>query len=174
MQFSLEKSIELLSRTPDVLFQLTNGLSPEWTSTNEGPETWSVFDVVGHLIHGENTDWVPRAEIILSGNTNKRFPPFDRFAQAELSKGKDLSQLLHEFKIARNNSLQRLKALKINEQDLTKTGIHPSLGEVTLAQLLATWVVHDLDHISQIARVMAKQYQTETGQWIAYLKILRQ
>jgi hypothetical protein len=174
MQYSLEKSIELLERTPDVLFRLTEGLSSEWTLTNEGADTWSVFDVVGHLIHGENTDWVPRAEIILSGNADKRFPPFDRLAQTELSKGKDLTQLLHEFKIARTNSLTKLKALKINEQDLQKTGLHPTFGEVTLGQLLATWVVHDLDHISQIARVMAKQYQSETGPWIAFLKILHQ
>lgn len=174
MQFSLEKSLELLERTPDVLIRLTEGLSPEWTLTNEGPDTWSVFDVVGHLIHGENTDWVPRAEIILSANPDKHFPPFDRFAQAELSKGKDLTQLLRDFKIARTDSLRRLNDLHIADQDLTKTGIHPSLGEVTLAQLLSTWVVHDLDHISQIARVMARQYQSETGPWIAYLKILRQ
>lgn len=174
MHFSLEKSLELLERTPDVLIRLTEGLSPEWTLTNEGPDTWSVFDVVGHLIHGEKTDWVPRAEIILSDKHDKTFPPFDRFAQAELSKGKNLTQLLHDFKIARTDSLHQLKALKITAADLSKTGVHPSLGEVTLAQLLSTWVVHDLDHISQIARVMAKQYQSKTGPWIAYLKILRQ
>ena len=174
MDFSIEQSIEILERTPDVLFRLTEGLSPGWLTTNEGGDSWTVFDVVGHLLHGEKTDWIPRVEIILSDKAEKVFPPFDRFAQFEQSKGKTFLQLLTEFKTARQASIQNLRNFAIGKLDLTKTGTHPTFGQVTLAQLLSTWVVHDLDHISQITRIMAKQYKEQTGPWIEFLRILKQ
>jgi DinB superfamily len=174
MEFSINKSIEILERTPLVLIQLTNNLSADWTMNNEGGETWSVFDVIGHLIHGEKTDWIPRIEIILSTGANKEFEPFDRFAQLEESKGKSLEQLLNEFLAVRELSLKKLKGFNITVDDFNKTGIHPKFGAVTLSQLIAAWIVHDLDHISQISRVMAKQYKEESGPWIEYMKILRQ
>lgn len=174
MQFDLTKSCEILERTPRVLEAMLSNLSPDWTSSNEGEATWSAYDVVGHLIHADKTDWMTRAEVILSDKTERKFEPFDRFAQFEDSKGKTLAQLLNDFKEIRASSLKRLLALNISEKDLTKTGIHPTFGEVTLSQLLSTWVAHDLDHISQISRVMAKQYKEEVGPWIEFLKILRQ
>jgi len=174
MDFSLTQSVELLQRTPSVLQALLSGLSPGWTLEDEGPDTWSVFDVIGHLIHGEQTDWIPRTELILSDTVDKRFIPFDRFAQFENSHGKTLQQLLEEFAVCRKMSLERLKQLNITETDLAQKGIHPNFGEVTLSQLLAAWVVHDLDHIVQIARVMAKQYNVAVGPWIHFLKVLRQ
>ncbi len=169
----MHQSIEILERTPIVLQNLLEGLSPEWTSNNEGGETWSAYDVIGHLIHGDKTDWLTRAELILSYNVEKKFQPFDRFAQFENSKGKTLKQLLDEFKEIRDANIIRLRSLKITEQDLEKTGVHPTFGVVTLSQLLSTWIVHDLNHISQIARVMAKQYKIEVGPWIEFLKILK-
>ena len=174
MEFSIAKSIEILERTPHVLELLTNNLTANWTMNNEGGETWSVFDVIGHLIHGEKTDWITRIKIILSADANKEFEPFDRFAQLEESNGKSLEQLLKEFKFARELSLKKLKEFNLTEADYKKTGIHPKFGAVTLSQLIAAWTVHDLDHISQISRVMAKQYKEQTGPWIEYLKILRQ
>jgi DinB superfamily len=129
--------------------------------------------VIGHLIHGDKTDWLLRVELILSDNTNKAFATFDRFAQFENSKGKNLAQLLQEFTILRQQCTEQLRKLNISTEELLKTGIHPQFGEVTLSQLLSTWVVHDLDHIAQIARVMAKQYKEEVGPWIEYLKVLR-
>jgi hypothetical protein len=173
MNFSLPKSIEILQCTPDVLYTLLHGLSDEWTTSNEGGNTWSPYDVIGHLIHGEKTDWMGRAEIILSDNPDKKFKPFDRFAQFEDSKGKTLSQLLEEFKTLRKKNIELLLSKKLTEKDYDKKGIHPTFGEVTLAQLLATWVVHDLDHISQVSRVMGKQYTAAVGPWIEFLKILR-
>ena len=145
----------------------------DWTYVNEGGETWTVYDILGHLIHGEKTDWIPRAEIILSENTDKTFKPFDRFAQFEDSEGKSLNQLLDEFKILRRKNIAHLLSKKITGKNLEEKGIHPAFGEVNLSQLLATWVVHDLNHIAQISRVMAKQYKAETGPWIAYLSILQ-
>ncbi len=173
MKFSIHQSIEILERTPIVLQNLLQGLSAEWTSNNEGGETWSAYDVIGHLIHGDKTDWLTRAELILSDNAEKQFQPFDRFAQFENSKGKTLKQLLSDFAEVRNANIKRLKSLNITERDLKKTGVHPTFGEVTLSQLLSTWIVHDLDHISQIARVLAKQYKNEVGRWIEFLKILK-
>ncbi len=174
MDFSINKSLEILERTPGVLFHLTNNLSTDWSMNNEGGETWSVFDVIGHLVHGDKTDWMARIEIILSQRTAKEFKSFDRFAQLEESKSKSLEQLLNEFKNARELNLHKLKGFNLTENDYVKTGIHPKFGTVTLAQLISTWTVHDLDHISQISRVMAKQYKEQTGPWIEYLKILRQ
>jgi len=172
MNFALEKSIEILERTPEVLTILLQGISSEWTSNNEGGETWSVYDIVGHLIHGEKTDWIPRAEIILSEGADKHFEVFDRLAQFE-SKGKSLIELLYEFKSLREKNLEYVRSQKINAGNIHEKGIHPAFGQVTLSQLLATWVVHDLNHIAQISRVMAKQYKTEVGPWIEYLGILQ-
>jgi hypothetical protein len=173
MNFSLDEAIEILERTPGVLNLMLDGISAEWTNNNEGAETWSAYDVIGHLIHGEKTDWMPRAKLILSDNTNKNFIPFNRFAQFEESKGKTLKQLLDEFKLLREQNIAKLRSIKITNENLQKKGIHPAFGEVTLSQLLATWVVHDLNHISQISRVMAKQYKEAVGPWIEYLKVLR-
>ena len=173
MDFTLEKSIEILERTPALLQALLENISEEWTSNNEGPETWSAYDVVGHLIHGEKTDWIPRAEIILSSNHDKKFEPFDRFAQYEDSKGKSLAVLLKEFETLRKKNLEVLRSKNITQKELQEKGVHPAFGEVTLSQLLATWVVHDLNHISQISRVMAKQYKGAVGPWIEYLRILQ-
>ena len=174
MNFTVEKSIEVLERTPEVLEALLKNVSPEWTENNEGGETWSVFDVLGHLIHGEKTDWILRLEIILSDSWDKTFEPFDRFAQSKESKGKTLLQLLGEFKELRQKNITVVRSKNLTGKNLAQKGIHPAFGEVTLAQLLATWTVHDLDHIAQISRVMAKQYQTEVGPWAEYLKILKQ
>ncbi|WP_010228507.1 DinB family protein [Gillisia marina] len=172
MKFDLEKSIEILERTPKVLISMLSGLSRDWIENNEGTETWSPYDVVGHFIQGEKKDWIPRAKIILSDVGNKEFVPFDRFAQFEASKGKTLVQLLEEFESLRIANIEKLRALKIREDQLKLEGIHPAFGKVTLEQLLSTWVVHDLNHISQISRVMASQYKKEAGPWNAYLRIL--
>jgi uncharacterized damage-inducible protein DinB len=173
MPFDLKKSIEILERTPAVVAGMLQGLSKEWTSRNEGGDTWSPYDIVGHLIHGEKTDWVPRLQIILSDSSDKRFQPFDRFAQARDSKDKTLSQLLEEFKSLREQNLQVLRSLDLSGEDLSRQGIHPAFGKVSLSQLLATWVVHDLNHIAQIARVLASQYRSDVGPWVAYLHVLQ-
>ena len=174
MNFSVDKSMEILERTPATLNALLRGISDDWMSNNEGPETWSPYDIIGHLIHGEKTDWIPRMEIILSGSGERRFEKFDRFAQFEASKGKTSDALLDEFIALREKNLLLLSSKNIQEDDLAKTGIHPAFGEVTLAQLLATWAVHDLNHIAQISRVMAVQYKAAVGPWVEYLGILRQ
>lgn len=172
MEFNLSKSMEILERTPAVLETLLAGLSDEWVYNNEGSETWSPYDVVGHLVHGDKTDWLPRVNIILSA-TDKNFIPFNRFAQFEESKGKTLQQLLDDFKQIRKQSLDTLKALNITGDDLNKTGIHPEFGHVTLSQLLSTWTCHDLGHIVQIARTMARQYKDAAGPWVKYLSVLQ-
>jgi len=174
MDFSIDKSIEILERTPDVVRAMLSGLSAEWIAATEGEDTWSPFDIIGHFIHGEKTDWIIRAQLILSDQVEKSFVPFDRFAQFENSKGKSVNALLDEFKMLRRINIAVLKSLRIDENKHNEKGIHPDFGEVSLKQLLAAWVVHDLNHISQIARVMAKQYTVEVGPWIEYLKILRQ
>ncbi len=172
MEFDLLKSIEILTRTPIVLDAFLRGLNENWTQSTEGENTWSPYDIVGHLIHGEKTDWISRMQIILSDHSDKSFKPFDRFAQFDESKGKTLSQLLDEFKILRKESIEILESKKLTTDDLRKKGIHPVFGEVTLSQLLATWTTHDLSHLAQIARVMAKQYTFEVGPWKEYLPIL--
>ena len=172
MSFTVEKSIEILERTPEVLETMLQNVSADWTENNEGGETWSVFDVLGHLVHGEKTDWIARMEIILSDAPDKNFAPFDRFAQFEDSKGKTLRELLKEFKGLRKKNVDVLRSKKLTTENLEQKGVHPAFGEVTLRQLLATWTVHDLDHISQISRVMAKQYKEDVGPWTQYLKIL--
>jgi uncharacterized damage-inducible protein DinB len=172
MEFDLDEAVALLSRTPMVLKAMLAGLPPEWTRNNEGPETWSPYDVVGHLIHGERADWIPRARIILEDGEARPFDPFDRFAQFTESQGKTLEELLAEFAALRERNLDALCELRISAAELEKTGQHPALGRVRLKELLATWVTHDLDHIGQIARTMAKQYTREVGPWKAYISIL--
>ncbi|MEO6695063.1 MAG: DinB family protein [Ignavibacteria bacterium] len=172
MNFSISSSIEILSRTPDVLETLLKGLSNEWIYYNEGDETWSPFDIVGHLIHGEKTDWMSRVDIILDQDPDKRFKPFDRFAQIKLSKEKSLDELLIQFKELRKENLNKLQSINITAEMLDYKGIHPTFGEVTLHELISTWVVHDLGHIAQISRVMSKQYKSNVGPWIEYLPVL--
>jgi hypothetical protein len=169
----LEQWLEILERTPDVLEALLANLSDAWTTGTEGPDTWSPYDVVGHLIHGERTDWVPRMEIILSDRTDRKFVPFDRFAQFRESAGQPLADLLAEFRRLRVGNLAHLRARQLTSVDLARTGTHPAFGHVTLRQLLATWTAHDLDHLMQISRVMAKQIGHEVGPWVEYLKVLR-
>jgi len=172
MEFDLEEAIAALARTPAALKAMLSGLPPNWTENNEGPETWSPYDVIGHLIHGERVDWISRAKIILEHGEARPFDPFDRFAQFEESKGKKLEALLDEFAALRERNLATLRGMKIGAGDFEKTGQHPALGRVTLKELLATWVTHDLDHIAQVARTMAKQYASEVGPWQAYISIL--
>jgi len=170
MVFKLNEAIEVLERTPVIIEQILDGLSSSWIMNNEGLDTWSPYDVVGHLIHGEKTDWIPRTDIILSDG-NKNFTPYDRFAQFNESKGRSLQQLLTEFKELRKQNMASLKSKRLTDEDLSKTGIHPEFGEITLKQLLATWVAHDLSHLNQITRVMTKQYKAEVGPWRAYLSL---
>lgn len=172
MQFNLQKSIPILERTPSVIRLLLSGLDDEWTANNEGPETWSPYDVVGHLVHGEHNDWITRIKITMN-NDGGKYVPFNRTAMFEESKGKSLAQLLDEFETARKHNLQELEQLNITENDLDKTAVHPSFGIVTLRQLLSTWVAHDLSHIVQICRTMAKQYKDEVGPWKEYLSVMK-
>ena len=172
MEFKLEDATDILRRTPVTLRLLVQNLPDEWLRANEGPETWSPFDVMGHLIHGERADWIPRARIILQDGENRTFEPFDRFAMFQESKGKSLAELLTTFDELRQKSLQQLTELNLTPELLSKRGKHPELGLVTLSQLLSTWVVHDLGHIGQIVRVMSKQYGEAVGPWRAYLPIL--
>jgi hypothetical protein len=172
MTFHLNHAAVLLSRTPFVLKELLTGLPPEWLYANEGGDTWSPYDVVGHLIHGERTDWIPRAKIILEFGESRPFEPFDRAAHMEESKGKSIVELLDTFERLRAENLRTLHAMNLTEPDLAKTGLHPQFGRVTLRELLATWVAHDLGHIAQVSRVMAKQYRDAVGPWIAYLPVL--
>lgn len=172
MKFSLDKSYKILERTPTVLRTLLSDLDDDWVMNNEGPDTFSPYDVIGHLIHGEKTDWQDRATMILEHGTTKSFVPFDRFAQFEASKGKSLQQLLDDFEKLRVANLTWLKSLKLTDIHLNKEGMHPALGQVTLRQLLSTWVIHDLTHIAQITRVMAKQYKEEIGPWIEFFRIM--
>lgn len=172
MLYTIPQAIEILERTPAVLNTLLSGLSDDWVMRNEGPETFSAYDVVGHLIHGEKTDWVTRAKIILAPGDIKTFERWDRVAMYEESKDKSLQQLLASFAVIRKDNLIWFAALHLTENDLDKKGMHPVLGAVTLRQLLATWVVHDLTHIAQITRVMAKQYKNEIGPWTEFFRIL--
>ncbi|MBM3768370.1 MAG: DinB family protein [Acidobacteria bacterium] len=163
----------LLVRTPAVLRALLEGLPDAAWHANEGPGTWSPFDVIGHLIHGEHADWIPRARRILDHGESLDFDPFDREAQFRESEGKTPSELLVAFANAREESLTALRAMKLTDADLARTGTHPAFGRVTLGQLLATWVTHDLDHIAQVARVLAKRNAEAVGPWSEYLSILR-
>jgi len=171
-EFDLDVALQILRRTPAILRVWLSGLSEEWVNAKEGPDTWSPFDVVGHLIHGERTDWIPRAEHILSSASDTPFEPYDRFAQIQESRGKGLEELMDEFEVFRSANLERLSTLNPGPAELAKTGIHPAFGTVTLSQLLATWVTHDLSHLAQIARVMAKVNSEAVGPWRKYLSIL--
>src|SRR5687768_8987690 len=172
MDFELGTGIAVLQRTPATLRAMLAGLPPEWIEATEGPDTWSPYVVVGHLIHGERTDWIPRARLILEQGSNRRFEPFDRFAQFRESQGKTVDELLDEFTRLRSANLDILYGWNISEDELTLEGEHPELGKVTLRQLLATWVAHDLGHVAQTARVMAKQYREAVGPWRAYLPVM--
>jgi hypothetical protein len=172
MHFQLTDALAVLERTPGALRALLGGLPEAWTLPNEGPETFSAFDNVGHLIHGERTDWIPRARIILAQGESRTFEPYDRFAQYRESRGKTLAQLLDEFARLRAENLATLRGWRLGERELALEGEHPELGTVTLRQLLATWVAHDLGHIAQTSRVMAKQYREAVGPWRAYLPVL--
>jgi hypothetical protein len=172
MDFDLQNGIAVLERTPRTLDAMLRGLDSAWTDATEGPETWSPWVIIGHLVRGERADWIPRAKIILAQGEDRRFTPFDRFAQFHESKGKSLSELLDEFAQIRAENLATLASWRITDAQLALEGIHPAFGAVTLRQLLATWVAHDLGHIAQTARVMAKQYREAVGPWRAYLPVL--
>jgi hypothetical protein len=173
MKFQIEQAVEILSRTPSTVKSLLGNLSDDWIEKNENSENWSPFDVVGHFIHGEETDWIPRAEIILAQGKDLTFVPFDRFAQFEKSKGKSLSELIEAFAELRRKNLETLQSWELTKEQLNLKGTHPELGEVNLEQLLATWVVHDLTHIRQIVTVLAKKYAGNVGVWKEYLSILK-
>jgi hypothetical protein len=173
MEFKLDDAVALLTKTPSVLKAMLDQLPSQWVTSNEGANTWSPFDVLGHLIHGEQTDWIPRAKIILEFGESRSFDVFDRLAQFKHSQGKTIQELLTEFESLRQSSLAELNAMNLTEADLRKTGTHPEFGQVTLEQLLATWVTHDLSHITQISRTMAKQYTEAVGPWRAYLSVLK-
>ena len=172
MEFQLDQAKEILGRTPVTLNSLLRDVPETWLHSNEGPDTWSPFDVVGHLIHAEETDWIPRARIILEQGERGTFKPFDRFAMLGKFRGKSLGELLERFERLREQSLQELESMHVTPELLDKRGTHPELGPVTLGQLLSTWVVHDLGHVGQIVRVMAKQYGEAVGPWKAYLPVL--
>src|SRR6202049_961241 len=172
-EYNFAEPIAVLSRTPAALDALLRGLPDIWVRGHEGKDTWSAFDVVGHLIVGERTDWMPRARIILDNGEARPFDPFDRFAQVKESQGQSLQQLLDRFARLRSENLASLQSLNLQPEDLIRRGRHPELGVVTLAQLLATWAVHDLTHVHQLSRVMAHQYRDAVGPWSAYLGVLK-
>ncbi len=172
MDFDLPTGVAVLERTPQTLRAMLAGLAPQWTDATEGPDTWSPYVIVGHLIHGERTDWIPRARIILAQGAGRRFTPYDRFAQFKESKGKSLANLLDEFATLRATNLLTLAEWGLTERQLALEGEHPAFGTVTLRQLLATWVAHDLGHIALTARVMARQYREAIGPWRAYLPVM--
>ena len=173
MEFNLAEAVAVLTRTPAALNALLRGLPNTWVRCNEGKDTWSAFNIVGHLIVGERTDWMHRLRIILENGEARSFDPFDRFAQEKESQGKSLEQLLDEFARLRKENLAALQALNLQDEDFTRKGKHPALGVVTLSELLATWAVHDLTHLHQLTRVMAHQYQDAVGPWKAYLGVLQ-
>lgn len=172
MEFRLDQAVEVLRQTPYSLQRMLADLSPDWTASSGDRDNWGPYDIIGHLIYGEETDWIPRAEMILAKGANVTFVPFDRLAQFERSKGKPLDDLLTEFAHLRSANVEKLIRWQLTPEQLDLRGMHPELGEVTLSQLLATWVVHDLNHIRQIATYMAKKYEDNVGVWKAYLSIL--
>ena len=172
MSFSLDETYALLERTPATLDALLRGSAPGWHRADEGPESWSPFEVVGHLVHGEETDWIPRARIVLEAGESTPFEPFDRFAQLTRFRDWPLDALLDRFAELRRESLRTARGWALTEAQLDLRGRHPALGAVTLRQLLATWAVHDLSHLAQISRVMAKRYAAEVGPWREYLSVL--
>jgi DinB superfamily len=172
-EFNLDDTIAVLARTPATLDALLRGLPERWVRSNEGKDTWSPFDIVGHLIVGERTDWMQRTRVILENGEARPFDPFDRFAQLKETQNKSLEQLLDDFARLRRENLAALQALNLQPEDMSRRGRHPALGVVTLSQLLATWAVHDLTHVHQLSRVMAHQYRDEVGPWSAYLGVLK-
>lgn len=172
MTFILAESIDVLQRTPATLATLLDGIAERLARGNEGPDTFSPFDVVGHLIDGEETDWMTRARIILSDSADKRFEPYDRFRHRARNADRTLDSLLRDFARLRADNLAELKAWNLAEAQLDLTGVHPDFGSVTLRELLAAWVVHDLGHVAQISRVMAKQYREEVGPWTPFMPVL--
>jgi DinB superfamily len=173
MEHNLKHAIALLERTPAVLQAWLRDLPEEWTACTEGAKTWSAFDIVGHLIHGEKTDWVPRTKWILQYGESRPFEPFDRLAQERDSAGKSLGELLDKFADLRVENLKELRGLALQPKDLERRGLHPSLGVVTMSQLIATWAVHDLTHMHQLSRVLAHQYREAAGPWSVYLGVLQ-
>src|SRR5579871_4614222 len=173
MEHNLEHTIALLSRTPPTLNALLRDMPEEWTLRNEGEKTWSPYNIVGHLIHGERTDWIPRAKRILESGESRAFDPFDRWAQEEESRGKSLAQLLDEFAALRETNVIELRKLNLQPADFERRGRHPALGMVTMSELLATWAAHDLTHLHQISRVMASQYREAVGPWSAFLGVMK-
>ena len=173
MEHNLQHSVALLARTPAALDALLRDLPEAWTNANEGPDTWSSWDVVGHLIHCERTDWMPRARILLQFGETRSFDAFDRWGHASACQGKSLGQLLDEFSRLRAENLAALRALNLRGEDLALRGRHPDFGIVTLSQLLATWAAHDLTHLHQVSRVLAHQYREAVGPWSAYLGVMR-
>ncbi|MEP6733023.1 MAG: DinB family protein [bacterium] len=172
MNFDLIEGAAVLERTPKTLYALLADLSPAWTDANEGPDTWSAYVIMGHLVHGERSDWITRAQQILAQGENRRFEPYDRVAQFHESEGKSIADLLDEFASLRTKNLATLTSWRLTDDQLALEGEHPVFGAVTLRQLLSTWVGHDLGHIAQIARVMAKQYREAVGPWRAYLPVM--
>lgn len=172
MAFHLEEALAVLERTPPTLDALLRGLPDAWIHQTEGPETWSPYDVVGHLVHGEKTDWIARAKMIRTEGEGRPFEPFDRFAMFEASKGKTLEELLDEFAALRARNLATLRGWNLQPDDFALRGTHPALGRVTLGQLLATWAAHDLSHLRQITRTMAKRYAEAVGPWREYLPVM--
>jgi DinB superfamily len=173
MEHNLAHTISLLSRTPAALNALLRDLPEVWTFQNEGQDTWRAFDILGHLIHGERADWMPRARMVLQFGETQTFEPFDRRGHERESEGRSIDQLLDEFARLRTNNLDELRALHLRREDLERSGRHPALGIVTLSQLLATWAVHDLTHLHQVSRVMAHQYREAAGPWNRYLGVLQ-
>jgi hypothetical protein len=172
MQFKIEQAIEILSQTPLTLRSMLGNLSEAWTGGGT-EDNWSPYDVVGHLIHGEKTDWIPRVRIVLEHGEARPFTPFDRWAQFENSRGKTLAQLLDEFEMLRGENIKVLRAMDITPEKLALKGMHPELGEIDMEKLLSTWVVHDLNHIRQIVKFMADKYAENVGVWKEYLLILQ-
>lgn len=173
MQQDLQHTLSLLARTPATLDALLRELPDAWTRQNEGENTWSAYDVVGHLIHGDRTDWMPRARRILEFGETRAFEPFDRLAQNRESQGKSLPELLDEFTRLRAKNLDELRAMNLRPEDMERRGLHPALGSVTLAELLATWAAHDLTHMHQISRIMAHQYRQAVGPWSRFLGVMQ-
>jgi DinB superfamily len=173
MSLQLSEAVAVLERTPRTLRALLEGLPEAWLGATEGASTWSAFDVVGHLCDGEETDWIPRARIILEHGEARPFDPYDRFRHQRVDHGRTLEERLARFDRLRSESLRSLAALSIDEAALARRGTHPELGPVTLGQLLATWVAHDLDHLHQISRVLARRYRDDVGPWVAYLRVVR-
>lgn len=173
MNFDLDQALQVLAATPSTLRALLGQIDDTWTSSAGDAEQWQPYDIVGHLIHGEDTDWIPRAKVILGQGSDRTFTPFDRLAQFDDSKGKSIGDLLDEFESKRRQSLDILASWELSDDQLALKGTHPELGDVDLRQLLATWVVHDLTHLRQIATVMAKRYTDEVGPWRDYLSILK-